>query len=199
MKKRAPGRRVKRTIDIGVAATALLAGAPLILGIAAFVRMALGSPVLFRDERAGLGGAPFTLLKFRTMLPSGGGLADEHRLTPAGRWLRRLSLDELPQFWNVLAGDMSLVGPRPLLVRYLPRYSAEQRRRHEMQPGVTGWAQVHGRNTLTWQDKFALDVWYIDHWSLALDLRILWKTIGNVITARDITPKGAEVMDEFLG
>lgn len=192
-------RRAKRALDIFIAALALIAAAPVIILVALVVRLAMGSPVLFRSERAGLHGRPFVLLKFRTMVEAGDGVPDTARLTRTGRWLRRLSIDELPQFWNVLAGEMSIVGPRPLLSRYLPRYSSDQRRRHEVPPGITGWAQVNGRNTLSWSEKFTLDVWYVDHWSLGLDLRILWRTMSRVLGARETTPRQSEIMDEFLG
>jgi lipopolysaccharide/colanic/teichoic acid biosynthesis glycosyltransferase len=157
--------------------------------------------VIFRQRRPGLGGVPFTLLKIRTMReahdPSGHALSDADRLTPLGRRLREASIDELPELWNVLRGDMSLVGPRPLLVEYLDRYSPEQARRHEVRPGITGWAQVNGRNALTWEEKFALDVWYVDHVSLRLDLRILWQTVRAVLAREGISAAGYETMPEF--
>ena len=159
--------------------------------------------MLFRQDRPGLHGRPFEVLKFRTMLdaagPDGRPLPDAERLTGLGRFLRRTSLDELPQLWNVLRGDISLVGPRPLLMQYLPRYSPEQARRHEVCPGITGWAQVNGRNALTWEEKFELDVWYVDHWSLALDLRILAMTAWRVLRGAGVAQAGHATMPEFMG
>ena len=167
----------KRTLDLVLSAGALLLLSPLIAALALLVRTRLGTPVLFRQQRPGLGGIPFILYKFRTMTDDrdvqGRPLSDTERLTPFGRFLRSTSLDELPELLNVLHGKMSLVGPRPLLVQYLERYTPEQARRHEVRPGITGWAQVNGRNTLTWEQKFALDVWYVDHLSAALDLKII--------------------------
>jgi len=171
--------------------------------VAAAVYFSMGRPVLFRQRRAGRRGQPFTLLKFRTMRevigPDGRPLPDGQRLTPLGRWLRRLSLDELPQLLNVLRGDMSLVGPRPLLVEYLDRYTPEQARRHEVRPGITGWAQVNGRNALAWEEKFVLDVWYVDHRTLWLDLRILLRTAGKVFFPAGIGHGGEATTPEFLG
>lgn len=193
--------KVKRLLDCFVAGTALLVASPLMALIAASIRVSMGSPVLFRQERPGLHGRPFTLLKFRTMSdapdPSGLLLPDERRLTPLGRFLRTTSLDELPQLWNVLKGEMSLVGPRPLLMSYLERYSPEQARRHDVLPGITGWAQVHGRNAVRWEDKLALDVWYVDHWSLLLDLRILLRTVPQVIRRTGIF-HGTGTLPQFL-
>lgn len=157
----------------------------------------MSRPVFFVQERAGLGGRPFKLVKFRTMRDGAG--ADAERLTRLGKWLRTTSLDELPELWNVLRGEMSLVGPRPLLIRYLPRYTSEQARRHEVLPGLTGWAQVNGRNALSWERKFKYDVWYADHQSLWLDLRILWLTVWQVVTRYGISAKGEATMGEFLG
>ncbi len=208
---RAPGRSpqggwrlaVKVALDRSAAAAGLLALSPVLLGVAAAVRWRMGAPVLFRQPRPGLGGRTFQVLKFRTMLeavgPDGRPLPDEARLTALGRLLRATSLDELPQLWNVLRGDLSLVGPRPLLVRYLPRYTPEQARRHEVLPGVTGWAQVNGRNAITWDEKLALDVWYVDHWSLALDLRILALTAWRVVRRTGISREGHATMPEFMG
>ena len=163
---------MKRVVDIAVSGAALAAATPLMLCVAALVRIDLGSPVLFRQPRAGRGGTPFTLLKFRTMRDrldsDGNSLPDSERLTPVGRFLRSTSIDELPQLWNILRGDMSLIGPRPLLLDYLPCYSRQQARRHEVLPGITGWAQVNGRNATSWDERFALDVWYVDHRSLAV-------------------------------
>ena len=183
-------RRVKRLLDIVVAATSLVVLAPLIVAIAVVVRVAMGSPVFFRQVRPGLRGEAFELVKFRTMGREGDGdgrlLSDRERILPLGRLMRRTSLDELPQLWNILTGDMSLVGPRPLLFEYLPRYSAEQARRLEMKPGLTGWAQVHGRGLVQWPERFALDVWYVDHWSLGLDLKVLTLTVRMVIRGEGV-------------
>jgi sugar transferase EpsL len=194
---------LKRAIDAVVAAVLLVFLSPLLLLLAAAVRIALGRPVLFRQPRPGLRGAPFEILKLRTMRDahdaSGALLPDDARLTGLGRFLRATSLDELPELWNVLRGDMSLVGPRPLLVEYLPRYSAEQRRRHEVRPGITGWAQVHGRNAVDWDERFRLDVWYVDHVSLALDLRIVLRTIGLVLRREGISAADHATMPPFEG
>ena len=193
----------KRVADTITAALLLVLLGPLLLLTAAAVRLGLGSPVLFRQERVGLGGRLFVLLKFRTMTeardPEGRPRGDAERLTPLGQWLRRLSLDELPQLWNVLRGDMSLVGPRPLVTRYLPRYSHEQMRRHEVRPGITGWAQVHGRNTVSWERKFELDVWYVDHATLGLDLHILLLTVAKVLRREGICQEGHATSEEFMG
>jgi lipopolysaccharide/colanic/teichoic acid biosynthesis glycosyltransferase len=197
------GLFLKRCIDKGAAAVGLLILAPVLAVTALIVRMALGSPVLFRQVRPGRGGRLFELVKFRTMLEAtdadGNPLPDEQRLTRVGRFLRTTSLDELPQLWNVLRGEMSLVGPRPLLVEYLPRYSAEQARRHDVLPGITGWAQVNGRNALGWDERFRLDVWYVDHWSLALDAKILALTLLRVAQRQGISYEGAATMFKFLG
>ena len=194
---------MKRAFDAIVAGAALIALSPLLLILAAMVGVKLGCPVLFRQQRPGLGGRPFELVKFRTMTsatdPGGRVLPDAERLTPFGRWLRRTSLDELPELWNVLTGDMSLVGPRPLLMAYLPRYSTRQARRHEVRPGLTGWAQVNGRNSLSWDEKFELDVWYVDNRSFGLDVKILWKTILQVLRRADVSADGHATMPEFLG
>jgi lipopolysaccharide/colanic/teichoic acid biosynthesis glycosyltransferase len=167
------------------------------------IRREMGSPVLFRHRRIGLNEKEFTLLKFRTMSDardsSGCLLSDEERLVPLGSWLRLSSIDEIPQFWNVLRGDMSLVGPRPLLIQYLPRYSSAQRRRHEAKPGITGWAQVNGRNALSWEQKLEMDVWYVDHWSLWLDIKIVWMTIFKVLRHEGIALDGHATMPEFMG
>jgi sugar transferase EpsL len=196
-------RGIKRLLDVIGAAVGLLLSIPLLAVVAAVIRLTMGSPVLFRQVRPGLHGELFALYKFRTMLEArdarGAPLPDEQRLTRLGRWLRSTSLDELPELVNVLRGDMSLVGPRPLLIQYLGRYSAEQRRRHEVKPGLTGWAQVHGRNALTWHDKFALDVWYVDHWSLQLDLKILLLTTWKVLTREGIHQPGHATAEEFRG
>ena len=194
---------LKRLFDLGLGGGALLAGAPLLLGVAALVRARLGRPVLFRQVRPGRGGRLFTMYKFRTMREARGAdgapLPDAERLTPLGRWLRATSLDELPELWNVVRGEMSLVGPRPLLVEYLPRYSPTQARRHQVKPGLTGWAQIHGRNALDWERKLALDVWYVDHQSLLLDLYILARTAGVVLGRRGIGHADEVTMPPFLG
>ena len=194
---------VKRLIDFCIATITLVLLSPLILGIAALVWLAMGRPVFFKQLRGGYRGKPFTLFKFRTMRENrdaqGRLLPDSQRLSKLGNSLRQLSLDELPQFWNVWKGEMSLVGPRPLLVDYLPRYSPEQARRHEVKPGVTGWAQVNGRNALSWNERFELDVWYVDNWSLGLDARIFWKTIRKVFHREGISLDGHATLPEFTG
>jgi len=193
----------ERMLDILAAGVLLAVASPLLLVLAVVVRVAMGSPVLFRHLRAGQGGRLFTLYKFRTMSDrrdaAGDLLPDGERLTRLGRLLRATSLDELPQLWNVLRGDMRLVGPRPLLPEYLERYTPEQMRRHEVKPGITGWAQVHGRNALTWEERFALDVWYVDHRSLRLDLRILVLTVAKVLRREGIAQDGQATMSPFLG
>ncbi|HUP42190.1 MAG TPA: sugar transferase [Thermoanaerobaculia bacterium] len=193
----------KRGLDLAGAGAAAALAAPALLALALLVRLRLGRPVLFRQVRPGRDGRPFTLLKLRTMRDlrdaAGEPLPDERRLGPLGRFLRRSSLDELPELWNVLRGDMSLVGPRPLLLEYLPRYSPEQARRHEVRPGITGWAQVNGRNALTWEEKFAHDVWYADHLSLGLDLRILGRTLRAVVRREGIHAEGHATMPKFQG
>jgi lipopolysaccharide/colanic/teichoic acid biosynthesis glycosyltransferase len=194
--------RLKRGIDIGASTIGLVLTAPVQLVVAVLVRFKLGSPVLFRQRRPGKDERVFELVKFRTM-DAGDADADPRgdaaRLTPFGSLLRSTSLDELPTLWNVLRGDMSLVGPRPLLVRYLERYDSEQRRRHEVRPGITGLAQVSGRNAITWEEKFAKDVEYVDNRSLALDLAIVWHTFGHVLRRRGITDGVGATMGEFLG
>jgi sugar transferase EpsL len=194
---------LKRSLDVGIAALGLVLLSPLLLIVAVTVRLLLGAPVFFRQERPGRAGEPFVLLKFRTMVEArdadGHPLPDERRLTPLGRFLRSTSLDELPGLWNVLRGEMSLVGPRPLLMEYLPLYSPEQARRHEVRPGLTGWAQVHGRNELPWPERLELDVWYVDHSTLGLDLLILWKTLGTVLRRRGVSEAGAATMSKFRG
>jgi lipopolysaccharide/colanic/teichoic acid biosynthesis glycosyltransferase len=194
---------MKRLFDFVVAAIAATVLSPVIAVIALLVRMKLGNPVLFRQSRPGLHGQPFTLLKFRSMVDavdsSGSPLADGERLTAFGQFLRRSSLDELPELYNVLRGDMSVVGPRPLLMEYLPLYTAEQARRHDVRPGLTGWAQVNGRNAISWDQKFAFDLWYVDHVSLSLDLKILWLTIRNVFTRHGISAEGEATMPRFTG
>lgn len=196
-------RRGKRMLDVAGAAVGLVLTSPLLVATAVAVRRQLGPPVLFRQPRPGLGGRPFTTLKFRTMRAAWPGedvlVSDLDRLTSFGRILRSTSIDELPEFWNVLVGDMSLVGPRPLLMEYLPRYTPEQARRHEVRPGITGWAQVNGRNDLSWDEKFALDVWYVDHVSLALDLRIVLRTLLAVMTRQGISASGHATAPLFRG
>ena len=194
---------MKRLIDITVALMALLVLLlPLIL-LACLVAFKIGRPIYFSQIRPGLQGKPFCMIKFRTMsneLGSDGHLLpDAQRLTSLGRFLRATSLDELPELWNVLKGDMSLVGPRPLLMEYLPLYTEEQARRHEVRPGITGWAQVNGRNAISWEDKFKLDVWYVDNQSFWLDLKILWLTVQKVIKRQDINFQGEATMSKFLG
>ena len=196
-------RICKRLIDLLVSAIALILLAPLMAAVAVLLWLTMGSPILFRQARAGYQGSPFTLFKFTTMRSArdaqGRLLPDKDRLTKMGVLLRRFSLDELPQLWNVLIGDMSLVGPRPLLVDYLPRYSPEQARRHEVKPGITGWAQVNGRNALPWEEKFKLDVWYVDHWSFGFDARIIWNTMQKVLQREGISLDGHATMPEFTG
>ena len=188
---------VKRAADVSLAGAALVLTAPALGAAALAVRAVMGAPVLFRQVRPGRGDRLFTVYKLRTMTVGDG--SDAARLTPLGRVLRAASLDELPQLWNVLRGDMSLVGPRPLLVSYLSRYSAEQRRRHDVLPGITGWAQINGRNTVTHEEKFRLDVWYVDHWSLTLDARILATTLWRVLARTGISAAGHATMPEFQG
>jgi sugar transferase EpsL len=193
----------KRVLDRTAAALLLVVASPLLAVIAVLVRARLGRPVLFRQPRPGLHGRPFTLLKFRTMTDArdrdGVLLPDADRLTRLGRALRASSLDELPELVNVVRGQMSLVGPRPLLMEYLDRYNTEQMRRHDVRPGITGWTQVSGRNALSWEEKFALDVWYVDHWSFALDLRILARTVPSLLARRGINRPGHATMPNFQG
>jgi lipopolysaccharide/colanic/teichoic acid biosynthesis glycosyltransferase len=192
----------KRAIDVTAASAMLTTAAPVMVAAAVGIRATMGRPVLFRQERVGRGDRIFTIYKFRTMrqaAPGEGIEADAARITRLGRLLRQTSLDELPQLLNVLKGDMSLVGPRPLLVRYLPRYSAEQRRRHEVLPGLTGWAQIHGRNAVSWDEKFAHDVWYVDHWSLRRDLQVLAKTAHTVLRRDGVSADGHATAPEFMG
>ena len=197
------GRKVTRPLDILASLLALAILLPLTFPIALIIRLRLGSPILFSQSRLGLHGAPFTLFKFRTMRAPRSGedplATDALRLTRLGRFLRSTSIDELPTLWNVLRGDMSLVGPRPLLPEYLPLYTREQMRRHDVKPGITGWAQVNGRNALTWEEKFRLDVWYVDHRSFWLDLKILWMTVWQVIARRNISAAGHATMAPFRG
>jgi sugar transferase EpsL len=194
---------IKRGIDVAGATAALAVSAPLLAAAAVAVRFSMGSPVLFSHQRPGLNGHPFTLHKLRTMSNTDDKTinpeTDARRLTGLGRLLRSLSVDELPQLFNVLRGDMSLVGPRPLMMQYLPRYSPEQARRHEVKPGITGWAQINGRNEVSWERKFELDVWYVDHWSLWLDLKILLRTAGQVLRRDGISSGAHATMPEFMG
>jgi len=194
---------MKRVFDILVSALALVVLAPVLLLVSMIVRWQLGSPVFFRQLRPGLNGAPFQLVKFRTMIAAqdtgGKPLPDSERLTAFGRFLRSTSLDELPELWNVLKGEMSLVGPRPLLMEYLPLYSTFQARRHEVRPGITGWAQINGRNAISWPEKFALDVWYVDNRSFWLDIRILALTFVRVLKRSDISQQGEATIKPFAG
>jgi len=194
---------IKRLFDVLLACIGLAILSPIMILVAFLVRVNMGAPVLFRQVRPGLHGRLFVLYKFRTMKDSrderGKLLPDEQRLTAFGRFLRSTSLDELPELFNVLKGDMSLVGPRPLLPQYLDRYTPEQARRHEVKPGITGWAQVNGRNALSWEKKFALDVWYVDNWSLWLDLKILASTVWKVLRREGISAEGSATMPEFMG
>lgn len=194
---------MKRAFDLIIAMMALSLAWPLMALVAVLVRVNLGSPVLFRQQRPGLNAKPFYVYKFRTMLSAcdanGELLPDEKRMTRFGSFLRRSSLDELPQLFNVLKGELSLVGPRPLLMEYLPLYNAEQARRHLVKPGITGWAQVNGRNAISWEDKFKYDVWYVDHQSFWLDIRILWLTILKVVRSEGISQTGNVTMERFQG
>jgi lipopolysaccharide/colanic/teichoic acid biosynthesis glycosyltransferase len=189
--------------DIVISVTCLLLLSPVLLVLAALVRLKLGSPVLFCQERPGMNGRPFVIFKFRTMTDEraadGRPLPDSERLPPFGRFLRSTSLDELPELTNVLTGKMSLVGPRPLMMKYLDRYTPEQARRHEVKPGITGWAQINGRNAVTWEDRFRLDVWYVDNWSLWLDAKILLRSAIAVVKRENVTQDGRATVDEFMG
>lgn len=193
----------KRIFDIVCSALALLLLWPVLLVLYVLVRVKLGTPAFFRQQRPGLYGRPFMMVKFRTMLDAvdaeGNSLPDDIRLTRFGRFLRGTSLDELPELWNVLKGDMSLVGPRPLLMEYLPLYSAEQARRHEVRPGITGWAQINGRNALSWKQKFDLDIWYVDSRTFWLDIRILLLTVRKVLIREGISAEGQVTMSKFTG
>lgn len=193
----------KRALDLLLTAVGLVVLSPLLIVLAITIWRKLGRPILFTQTRPGQHGKPFTIYKFRTMTGTrdvdGNLLPDSKRLTPFGSFLRSTSLDELPELFNVLKGDMSLVGPRPLLMQYLDRYTPEQARRHEVRPGITGWAQINGRNAITWEEKFALDVWYVDHMSLWLDLRILLVTVWKVIHREGIHQQGKATMTEFMG
>ena len=193
----------KRALDVTSATLGLLVLSPLLAILALLVRWRLGTPVLFRQQRPGLHGKPFMLIKFRTMTDArdadGNLLPDAERLTPFGKFLRKSSLDELPELYNVLKGEMSLVGPRPLLMEYLPLYSPEQARRHDVRPGITGWAQINGRNALTWEKKFELDVWYVDHLSFFLDITALFRTVLGVLKREGISAQGEATMPRFQG
>jgi len=195
--------RLKRAFDVVAATAALVLLAPVLVSLTFMVRRRMGSPALFRQIRPGLYGQPFEMIKFRTMRdaigPDGEPLPDAERLTDFGRWLRATSLDELPELWNVLRGDMSLVGPRPLLMEYLPLYAPDQARRHEVRPGITGWAQVNGRNALSWDQKFALDVWYVDRHTLWLDVKIIALTLRRIVQRDGISSPGSATMEKFQG
>lgn len=194
---------LKRVLDTAIATGLLLLLSPLMLLLAAMIRLKLGRPILFRQERSGYNGRPFVILKFRTMLDAhssdGKVLPDEQRLTAFGRRLRASSLDELPELINVIRGEMSLVGPRPLLTTYMDRYTSEQNRRHEVLPGITGWAQVNGRNSLSWEERFRLDIWYVDQRSLLLDCKILLLTLSTVLSQRGVSSEGHATMHPFTG
>jgi lipopolysaccharide/colanic/teichoic acid biosynthesis glycosyltransferase len=203
MRQRGWSLLVKKALDRTAAAVGLVVTAPVMAATAAAIAVTLGRPVVFRQVRPGLRGEPFTIIKFRTMRDaldaSGKPLPDAERLTAVGRFIRGASLDELPQLFNVLRGELSLVGPRPLLMQYMPRYSAEQARRHDVLPGITGWAQIHGRNSVDWVERFKLDVWYVDNWSLALDAKILLQTVSSVLRREGISREGHATMYEFMG
>jgi lipopolysaccharide/colanic/teichoic acid biosynthesis glycosyltransferase len=194
---------LKRLLDVILSATGLLVISPLLATLAVLVRLKLGSPVLFQQQRPGLGGKAFVIYKFRTMTDqrdaAGHLLPDEQRLPAFGRFMRSTSFDELPELLNVLKGDMGIVGPRPLMMKYLNRYTPEQARRHEVKPGITGWAQINGRNAISWEDKFKLDIWYVDNWTILLDIKIILKTIWMVITRQGVTQQGRATVDEFMG
>lgn len=196
-------RTFKRASDLTAALLAIVLLSPLMLAVTLAIRIKTGGPALFTQERPGLNGKIFKIYKFRTMTNArdadGNLLPDHERLFPLGRLLRKTSLDELPQFFNVLRGELSLVGPRPLLVKYLPLYSPEQARRHDVPPGITGWAQVNGRNALSWDERLALDVWYVDHWSVWLDLKILGMTMVKVLKRSGVSAEGHATMPEFTG
>jgi lipopolysaccharide/colanic/teichoic acid biosynthesis glycosyltransferase len=190
-------RILKRSFDVAIACLALLMTAPIMLVIAVGIWMIMGTPIIFPQRRPGLHGIAFTMFKFRTMAQGRG--SDEERITSLGAFLRRTSLDELPELWNVVRGEMSLVGPRPLLMQYLHRYSKEQMRRHEVLPGITGQAQVNGRNALSWEERLAIDVSYVDHHNLWLDLRIMLQSVGSVLGRRGTSHQGHATMPEFMG
>jgi len=197
------GRIAKRLLDLIGSFFGLILLSPLLILLAIVIYFKLGRPVFYKQERPGLYGHPFILYKFRSMTQEvdkeGQPLSDEERLMPFGKFLRRWSLDEFPELWNVFRGDMSLVGPRPLLMEYLPRYSADQRRRHDVKPGLTGWAQINGRNAVTWDDRFRLDLWYVDHRSFWMDIKILVRTLFHFLKREGITEGGHATMPKFLG
>lgn len=194
---------IKRLLDIIIASTALIILSPLYVFVAYKVKKNLGSPVLFRQVRPGLNGKPFEMIKFRTMKDAidqhGHPLPDSERLTPFGKMLRSTSLDEMPELWNVIKGDMSVVGPRPLLIEYLPLYNEEQAKRHNVRPGMTGYAQVNGRNAISWEEKFKLDTWYVENQSTRLDFKIMFKTVHKVLAKDDISAEGEATMTRFMG
>lgn len=194
---------IKRVFDLTVALLLIFLLSPIIIAVALVIRLKLGSPVIFKQQRPGYMGRPFHIYKFRSMTDEcdafGKLLPDEKRLPPFGLWLRSVSLDELPQLFNIVRGELSLVGPRPLMMDYLPRYSPEQARRHDVMPGVTGWAQINGRNAISWTEKFKLDVWYVDNRSFFLDLKILWLTLEKVLRRADINQAGRATVEEFMG
>lgn len=193
----------KRLLDIILSAIILILASPLLFLTAVLIFLSYGAPIFFKHERPGKDGLPFRLIKFRSMRDArdqeGNILPDAERITRFGQFIRRTSIDELPEFYNVLRGDMSLVGPRPLLMQYLQRYSAEQARRHDVLPGVTGWAQINGRNAISWDDKFKYDLWYIDHWTFWLDVKIIFLTIWKVLKGDGVSQPGRATMDEFMG
>ncbi|EGQ0374032.1 TPA: sugar transferase [Staphylococcus pseudintermedius] len=194
---------LKRVFDFTVSVMALVATSPLFIGSAILIRKELGAPVIFKQVRPGKDEVPFEIYKFRTMTDAkddfGQLLSDEARMTKVGAWIRKMSIDELPQLINVLKGDLSLVGPRPLLMEYLPLYSEEQRQRHRVKPGITGWAQVNGRNAITWEQKFKLDIWYVENQSFKLDMFILYQTVKNVLQKKDITAENHVTIEKFRG
>ncbi|MFP4926103.1 sugar transferase [Staphylococcus pseudintermedius] len=194
---------LKRVFDFTVSVMALVATSPLLIGSAILIRKELGAPVIFKQVRPGKDEVPFEIYKFRTMTDAkddfGQLLSDEARMTKVGAWIRKMSIDELPQLINVLKGDLSLVGPRPLLMEYLPLYSEEQRQRHRVKPGITGWAQVNGRNAITWEQKFKLDIWYVENQSFKLDMFILYQTVKNVLQKKDITAENHVTIEKFRG
>jgi lipopolysaccharide/colanic/teichoic acid biosynthesis glycosyltransferase len=195
-------RRGKRILDLSLALPLAILSLPVAILVTLLIAVTMGGPILFRQRRAGFGREPFVIFKFRTMVSEGSATspdADDQRLTRVGRLLRNTSLDEIPELWNVLRGDMSLVGPRPLLMEYLDLYTPEQMRRHEVPPGLTGWAQVNGRNALTWEDRFALDLWYVDNLSLKVDLRVLLRTLRQVVSGEGISAEGHATMPKFRG
>ena len=194
---------LKRTFDIALSLVALLVASPLCLLLGFMIMLRLGNPIIFSQQRPGLNGKPFCIKKFRTMRNAcdveGKLLSDEQRMIPLGQKLRRWSLDELPQLFNVIKGDISLVGPRPLLMEYLPLYNPKQARRHDVKPGITGWAQVNGRNAISWEEKFEYDLWYVDHQSFLLDMKILWMTLLKVIRSEGVAQSGHATMEKFRG